>query len=85
MHRLLDPQVWLDAATQIFYSLGLAFGGLIAYASYNPPKNNCRRDALIVSVTNCSTSLFASIIIFAVLGFKANLLFDKCLEQYVSL
>ncbi|XP_064639973.1 sodium-dependent neutral amino acid transporter B(0)AT3-like [Lineus longissimus] len=81
MHRLLDPQVWLDAATQIFYSLGLAFGGLIAYASYNPPKNNCKRDALMVSVTNCSTSLFASIIIFAVLGFKANLLFDKCEEH----
>ena len=36
-------QVWSDAATQIFYSLGTCEGGLITMASFNKFKNNTLR------------------------------------------
>lgn len=78
---LKDPVVWLEAGTQIFFSLGLAFGGLIAFSSYNPANNNCYRDALLVSFTNCGTSLFAGVVVFSVIGFKAHATVDKCLSE----
>lgn len=68
--RLLDPLVWLDAATQIFFSLGLAFGTMVAYASYNSIHENTLRDAITISIANCMTSLFAGIVVFSILGFR---------------
>uniref|UniRef100_A0A665TR21 Transporter n=1 Tax=Echeneis naucrates TaxID=173247 RepID=A0A665TR21_ECHNA len=75
--------VWLDAATQIFFSLSVAFGGLIAFSSYNAEKNNCERDALVVGIINSATSLYASISIFSVLGFKAKTAFTSCLQANI--
>lgn len=79
-HTILDPVVWLEAGTQIFFSLGLAFGGLIAFSSYNPVDNNCYRDAIMVSMTNCLTSMFAGIVVFSIIGFKATMVYEKCLD-----
>ncbi|XP_052891750.1 sodium-dependent neutral amino acid transporter B(0)AT3 isoform X1 [Anopheles moucheti] len=80
VEKLLEPTVWLDAATQVFYSFGLAFGSLIAFGSYNTPKNNCVRDVLLVSVCNAITAIYASVVIFAILGYKATLGVDRCIQ-----
>ncbi|CAL1528298.1 unnamed protein product [Lymnaea stagnalis] len=69
--RLTDPRVWSDAATQIFYSLSACSGGLIAMSSFSKFNNNCHRDAIIVAVLNCATSIFAGFVIFSILGFMA--------------
>ena len=66
--KLFEPEVWLDAASQIFYSFGLAFGCLIALSSYNPIRNDFAREALIVTVSDFFTSIFTACVVFSILG-----------------
>ena len=67
---LKDPQVWLQAAAQILFSLSLANGGLIAYASYNPTHSNTLKDTLLICFINCGTSVFAGIAMFSMIGHR---------------
>lgn len=69
---LKSPQVWADAAVQIFFSIGTGWGSLATLGSFNKFRNNCLRDALFVPVLNCATSFFAGFVVFSVLGFMAH-------------
>ncbi|XP_004368760.1 sodium- and chloride-dependent transporter XTRP3 [Trichechus manatus latirostris] len=85
LEQLANPKAWINAATQIFFSLGLGFGSLIAFASYNEPSNNCQRHAIIVSIINSSTSIFSSLVTFSIYGFKATLNYENCLKKVILL
>ncbi|XP_044732346.1 sodium- and chloride-dependent GABA transporter ine-like isoform X2 [Chrysoperla carnea] len=68
MELLLDAKVWVNAVAQNFNSLGIAFGSMISFASYNKYNNTILHDTLAVSFVNAITSLLVGIFAFATIG-----------------
>lgn len=67
-----NPVVWQRAATQIFFSLSLGVGGIVAFGSYGDKKADYPLHVLRVSFINCGTSIFAGFVVFGILGFLAE-------------
>ncbi|XP_068236237.1 sodium- and chloride-dependent glycine transporter 2-like isoform X2 [Palaemon carinicauda] len=70
--KLKDGQVWAEAATQIFFSLGPGWSTVITMGSYNKFRNNCLHDAVLIPIMNSSCSILAGFVVFSVLGFMAH-------------
>lgn len=71
---LKQSRPWVNAASQIFNSIGIAFGSMIMFASYNRFDNNFLHDTLAVSLINAVTSLIVGIFTFATIG---NIAFEQ--------
>uniref|UniRef100_A0A672Z5K4 Transporter n=1 Tax=Sphaeramia orbicularis TaxID=375764 RepID=A0A672Z5K4_9TELE len=69
--RLTDPQVWMDAGSQILFSYAVCTGCLASLGSYNKYDNNCYKDAFALCLLNSLTSFVAGFAIFSVLGFMS--------------
>ncbi|WP_010095038.1 sodium-dependent transporter [Ornithinibacillus scapharcae] len=69
--KILDPDVWVAAYGQIFFSLSIAFAIMITYSSYLPRKSDLTNNAFITGFGNSSFELLAGIGVFGVLGFMA--------------
>ncbi|XP_026758110.1 sodium- and chloride-dependent GABA transporter ine-like [Galleria mellonella] len=71
---LKQSRPWVNAASQIFNSIGIAFGSMIMFASYNRFDNNFLHDTVAVSLINAVTSLIVGIFTFATIG---NIAFEQ--------
>ncbi|KAB1264358.1 Sodium- and chloride-dependent taurine transporter [Camelus dromedarius] len=68
--RLEDPQVWIDAGTQIFFSYAICLGAMTSLGSYNKYKYNS--DCMLLGCLNSGTSFVSGFAIFSILGFMAQ-------------
>lgn len=70
--KLTDPQVWVAAYGQIFFSLSIGFGIMITYSSYLKNKTDLTGSGAVVGFSNSAFELLAGIGVFAALGFMAH-------------
>ena len=67
--KLASPSVWLSAYAQIFFSLSLAQGIMIVYASYLTKKSDITNNATMTALADGGTAFLAGFAVFSVLGY----------------
>lgn len=50
--RIYDIQVWVNATSQIFNSIGIGFGTLINFSSFNNNHKTILRDTILIATVN---------------------------------
>ena len=68
---LTNTTVWAAAYGQIFFSLSVAFGIMVTYASYLKHKTDLTGSGFVVGFANSGFEILAGIGVFAAVGFMA--------------
>lgn len=85
---LKNPNVWLAAYGQVFFSLSIGFGIMMAYASYLPPKSDIANNALIIALADAGTAFLAGFAVFSTLGYYTyteGIPIDKIISSSIPL
>jgi NSS family neurotransmitter:Na+ symporter len=70
--ELTKPVTWRYAFGQVFFSLTLAFGVMVTYASFLHKRSDINNNAAIICISDFGTSFVAGLAIFATLGGMAH-------------
>ncbi|WAR17586.1 SC6A9-like protein [Mya arenaria] len=70
--KLLTFKVWLEAALQVFYSLGPSWGGVITMASYNRFHQKSFWSSTLCVIAAGFTSFYNGLVVFTMLGVMAK-------------
>ncbi len=85
---LSKPKIWIDAFSQMFFTLSLGFGIMIAYASYLPRKSDIVLNSSIIAILNCTFSFIAGFVVFSTIGYMAhqtNVSFSEVIQESIGL
>lgn len=69
---LADPKVWMAAFGQVFYSLSIGFGIMMAYARSLPKGSDIIGSALIIALADAATAFIGGFAVFGCLGYYAQ-------------
>lgn len=67
LSELLNPQMWLSALGQVFFSTSVAVGIMPAYGSYLPEGNNVFSCSLVIAAADFFVSVLSSVVLFTTL------------------
>lgn len=70
--KLGELTVWQRASTQIFFSLGIGWGSIVAFGSYAEQTQDFVGHVTKVALINCGTSVFGGFVVFMILGFLSK-------------
>ena len=70
--KILDFDIWVGAYGQIFFTLSLGFGIMIAYSSYLPKKSDVVKNGIIAGIANSVFSIIVGFGVFGILGYMAQ-------------
>ena len=68
---LLDPDVWMAATTQIFFTVSICLGAICTYASYIRPKS----DIALSSLTATSANEFCEVVLGGLMAIPPAIMF----------
>ena len=69
--QLMRTDIWLAAFSQVFFSLSLAFGIMVAYGSLNRRRAEITKSVVWIAIGNFAVSFMSGIVVFGTLGYMA--------------
>lgn len=67
--KILDPNIWVSAYAQVFFSTTLGVGVMIAYGSYLKEDADIVGSSIITVAANASFDIIAGVTVFSTLGY----------------
>ena len=68
---LLSGETWIQAYTQVFFSLSIGFGIMFAYGSFLDRETDIVKNAFLIGIADALTAFVAGLAVFSALGHLA--------------